>query len=115
MGPGMRIGPRACTAGHCHRPRRRRQRAHGSPRAIAPAPCAATDPDPLRWVHVAITDSFPATHRVWDGPIPGGPDAYVGEWAGAGELVDIVRNVPVPAVGVPAHRAPLAGAASPLR
>jgi uncharacterized protein (DUF2236 family) len=55
-----------------------------------PAPYAATDPDLLRWVHVAFTDSFLATHRVWGGPIPGGEDAYVREWAKAGELVGVV-------------------------
>ena len=58
-----------------------------------PAPYAATDPDLLRWVHVAFTDSFLATHRVWGGEIPGGPDAYVREWAKAGELVG-VENPP---------------------
>ena len=51
---------------------------------------SATDPDLLRWVHVAFTDSFLATHRVWGGPIPGGDDAYVREWAKAGELVGVV-------------------------
>lgn len=53
-------------------------------------PYAATDPDLLRWVHVAFTDSFLATHQVWGGEIPGGPDAYVREWAKAGELVGVV-------------------------
>ena len=51
---------------------------------------AASDPDLLRWVHVAFTDSFLATHLVWGGPIPGGPDAYVREWAKAGELVGVI-------------------------
>jgi uncharacterized protein (DUF2236 family) len=55
----------------------------------AAAPYAATDPDLLRWVHVAFTDSFLATHRVWGGKIPGGEDAYVREWAKAGELVGV--------------------------
>jgi uncharacterized protein (DUF2236 family) len=50
---------------------------------------SAMDPDLLRWVHVAFTDSFLATHQVWGGPIPGGPDAYVREWAKAGELVGV--------------------------
>lgn len=50
---------------------------------------AATDPDLLRWVHVAFTESFLATHRIWGGPIPGGDDAYVAEWAKAGELVGV--------------------------
>ena len=54
-----------------------------------PAPYAASDPDLLRWVHVAFTDSFLATHLVWGGPIPGGPDAYVREWAKAGALVGV--------------------------
>ena len=57
------------------------------------APYAATDPDLLRWVHVAFTDSFLATHRVWGSPIRGGEDAYVREWATAGELVG-VTNAP---------------------
>lgn len=52
-------------------------------------PYSAMDPDLLRWVHVAFTDSFLATHRVWGGPIPGGEDAYVREWALAGELVGV--------------------------
>jgi len=50
---------------------------------------AASDPDLLRWVHIAFTDSFLATHRVWGGGIPGGEDAYVREWATAGELVGV--------------------------
>ncbi len=50
---------------------------------------SAGDPDLLRWVHVAFTDSFLSTHRVWGGPIPGGEDAYVREWAKAGELVGV--------------------------
>lgn len=54
---------------------------------------AATDSDLLRWVHVAFTDSFLSTHMVWGGPIPGGPDQYVREWATAGELVG-VENPP---------------------
>jgi uncharacterized protein (DUF2236 family) len=52
---------------------------------------SAMDPDLLRWVHVAFTDSFLATHRVWGGSIPGGEDAYVREWAKAGELVGVVN------------------------
>lgn len=54
---------------------------------------SASDPDLLRWVHIAFTDSFLATHRVWGGPIPGGEDEYVREWAKAGELVG-VENPP---------------------
>ncbi|MFY9219836.1 MAG: oxygenase MpaB family protein [Candidatus Nanopelagicales bacterium] len=54
-----------------------------------PLPYSANDSDLLRWVHVAFTDSFLATHLVWGGEIPGGPDAYVREWAKAGELVGV--------------------------
>jgi len=50
---------------------------------------AAGDPELLRWVHDAFTESFLATHRIWGGPIPGGDDAYVAEWAKAGELVGV--------------------------
>ncbi len=50
---------------------------------------SAMNPDLLRWVHVAFTESFLATHRIWGGPIPGGDDAYVAEWAKAGELVGV--------------------------
>ena len=56
-------------------------------------PYDATDPDLLRWVHIAFTDSFLATHLVWGDDIPGGADAYVREWAKAGELVG-VENPP---------------------
>jgi uncharacterized protein (DUF2236 family) len=52
-------------------------------------PYSASDSDLLRWVHVAFTDSFLATHLVWGEPIPGGADAYVAEWAKAGELVGV--------------------------
>ncbi|WP_088320872.1 oxygenase MpaB family protein [Kineosporia sp. R_H_3] len=41
----------------------------------------------LLWVHAAFTDSFLATHEAFAGGIPGGADAYVGEWATAAELV----------------------------
>ena len=68
---------------------------HGKVRGTYDGPAgprayAASDPDLLRWVHIAFTDSFLATHRVWGGPIPGGEDAYVREWAKAGELVGVV-------------------------
>lgn len=52
-------------------------------------PYRAQDPELLRWVHVAFTDSFLAAHRVWGGPIPGGEDAYVAQWATAAELVGV--------------------------
>jgi uncharacterized protein (DUF2236 family) len=49
----------------------------------------ASDPDLLAWVHAAFTDSFLTAHEVFGGPIPGGADAYVREWAVAGELVGL--------------------------
>ncbi|MFC0680958.1 oxygenase MpaB family protein [Lysobacter korlensis] len=49
----------------------------------------AGDPELLRWVHLAFTDSFLACQQRWGGAIPGGGDAYVREWAQAGELVGV--------------------------
>ena len=62
---------------------------HAMAGAVGDWVAGALGPDLLRWVHVAFTDSFLATHRVWGGPIPGGEDAYVREWAKAGELVGV--------------------------
>jgi uncharacterized protein (DUF2236 family) len=53
-------------------------------------PYSAGDPELLAWVHVVFTDAFLSCHRVWGGPIPGGADAYVAEWATAGRLVGVV-------------------------
>ncbi|MET0590395.1 MAG: oxygenase MpaB family protein [Naasia sp.] len=56
----------------------------------SPVPYAASDPDLLRWVHLAFTDAFIGAHLVWGRKtIPGGPDAYVAEWALAGELMGV--------------------------
>ncbi len=53
-------------------------------------PYSASDADLLAWVHLAFTDSFLRTHqRFGSVPIPGGPDAYVAEWAIAGELMGV--------------------------
>jgi uncharacterized protein (DUF2236 family) len=57
--------------------------------AGAERPYAAGDPELLLWVHDVFTESFLACHRLWGGPIPGGADAYVREWATAGELVGV--------------------------
>ncbi|WEO76263.1 oxygenase MpaB family protein [Cryobacterium sp. SO2] len=62
--------------------------AHGVER-----PYSAGDPELLSWVHVVFTDAFLASHTLWGGPIPGGADQYVREWAKAGELVG-VQNPP---------------------
>jgi uncharacterized protein (DUF2236 family) len=54
-----------------------------------PQPYRAGDERLLAWVHAAFTDSFLRAHTVLGGPIPGGPDAYVGQWATAGQLVGL--------------------------
>lgn len=54
---------------------------------------AANDQDLLSWVHMAFADSFLQAALAWGEPIPGGPDAYVREWAVAGELMG-VENPP---------------------
>ncbi|WP_314324865.1 oxygenase MpaB family protein [Paenarthrobacter ilicis] len=55
---------------------------------------SANDPELLRWVHVTYADSFITANRIWGKPLPGGNDAYVREWAGAGRLMG-VENPPV--------------------
>ncbi|TFB55007.1 oxygenase MpaB family protein [Cryobacterium tagatosivorans] len=52
-------------------------------------PYSAGDPELLSWVHVVFTDAFLACEQLWGGDIPGGADAYVREWATAGELVGV--------------------------
>ena len=54
---------------------------------------SAHDPELLRWVHLAFTEAFLGCHETWGAPIPGGADAYVREWALAGELVG-ARDLP---------------------
>lgn len=46
--------------------------------------------DLVRWVHLAFTDAFLSGHAVSRKPIPGGPDAYVADWATAGRLMRVV-------------------------
>lgn len=85
------FGDTASADRECARVRGVHRKVVGSyPGINGPTPYAADEPDLLRWVHIAFTDSFLATHLVWGGPIPGGPDAYVREWAKAGELVGVV-------------------------
>lgn len=55
---------------------------------------SAADPGLADWVHLAFTDAFLASQQTWgprgsDGRIPGGPDAYVAEWATAGRLMRV--------------------------
>ncbi len=54
---------------------------------------SAHDPELLCWVHLAFTEAFLGCHETWGRLIPGGPDAYVREWAQAGELVG-ARDLP---------------------
>ncbi|HYI50501.1 MAG TPA: oxygenase MpaB family protein [Microbacterium sp.] len=49
----------------------------------------AGDPELIEWVHLAFTDSFLTCHGIWEAQIPGGPDAYVREWATAGALIGL--------------------------
>lgn len=58
--------------------------AHGVPRAYS-----AHDQDLLAWVHLAFTDSFLAANRIWGGPVPGGENAYVRQWAVSAELMGL--------------------------
>lgn len=84
------FGDRAMADRECARVRGMHRRVTGTyETAGGPKPYSASDPDLLRWVHIAFTDSFLTTHRVWGGAIPGGEDAYVREWAIAGELVGV--------------------------
>jgi uncharacterized protein (DUF2236 family) len=50
---------------------------------------SASDQELLRWVHDAFTEAFLGAHEIWGGPIPGGADAYVREWAQAGRLMGV--------------------------
>ncbi|MCU1517192.1 MAG: hypothetical protein JWQ75_1913 [Pseudarthrobacter sp.] len=55
---------------------------------------SANDPEVALWVHIAFVDAFLTAHKIWGGDIPGGPDAYVREWAQAGRLMG-VENPPL--------------------
>lgn len=55
---------------------------------------SAADADLVEWVHLAFTEAFLGAHQRWGGPIPGGPDAYVREWAQAGRLMRL-ENPPL--------------------
>lgn len=50
-------------------------------------PYGAGDPDLIGWVHCVFADAFIGSHETWGGPVPGGSDQYVREWAKAGELM----------------------------
>jgi uncharacterized protein (DUF2236 family) len=50
---------------------------------------SARDPELLRWVHDAFALAFIGAHETFGGPIPGGADRYVAEWAISGELLGL--------------------------
>jgi uncharacterized protein (DUF2236 family) len=56
----------------------------------------ASDPELLRWVHIAFMDSFLRCHQAYSPvPIPGGADAYIRLWAHSVEplgLADAPRD-----------------------
>lgn len=52
---------------------------------------SAADADLIGWVHCVFADAFLGCHETWGGPIPGGADAYVDEWAIAGELMGMAE------------------------
>ena len=54
---------------------------------------SASDARLVEWVHLAFTEAFLGAHERWGGPIPGGADEYVREWATAGRLMR-VENPP---------------------
>lgn len=56
-----------------------------------PRPYSASDASLLEWVHLAFTEAFLGAHQRWGGPIPGGADAYVREWAQAGRLMRVAN------------------------
>ncbi|QHC58519.1 oxygenase MpaB family protein [Rathayibacter sp. VKM Ac-2760] len=72
---------------------------------------SAQDPRLLLWVHDAFTEAFLGAHELWGGPIPGGPDAYVREWAASGRLLGVEN----PPESVAELREQLAGFAGELR
>ena len=54
-----------------------------------PRTYSASDATLVEWVHLAFTEAFLGAHQRWGGPIPGGADAYVREWAQAGRLMRV--------------------------
>ena len=72
--------------------RRLHEHVRGSYSGLAgePVAYAAQDADLLTWVHLAFADSFLRAYlRFADRPVPGGPDAYVRDWAVAGDLMGV--------------------------
>ncbi|KHL03525.1 oxygenase MpaB family protein [Sinomonas humi] len=66
-----------------------------------PRSYAANDAELAEWVHIAFTDAFLGSYEYIRGPLPpSAADAYVAEWARAGELM----GVPEPPRSVAALR-----------
>jgi uncharacterized protein (DUF2236 family) len=57
--------------------------------AGADRPYSANDPGLAEWVHLAFMDAFLRSFEIFRGPVPQGADAYVSEWAVAGELMGV--------------------------
>jgi uncharacterized protein (DUF2236 family) len=87
------FGSRAAAERECARVRGVHRRVRGTycDDAGAERPYRANDEHLLAWVHATFTQSMLVCHEVFAGPVPGGPDAYVREWATAGELVGVSR------------------------
>ncbi len=54
-------------------------------------PYSADDADLIGWVHCVFADAFIGSHETWGGPVPGGSDQYVREWATAGTLMGMAN------------------------
>lgn len=52
---------------------------------------SADDGELIGWVHCVFADAFLGCHETWGGAIPGGADAYVDEWAIAGQLMGMAE------------------------
>lgn len=87
------FGSRRVADRECARVRGMHRRVHGAylDDAGAQRQYRADDERLLAWVHAAFTQSFLVCHEVFAGAVPGGGDAYVREWAIAGELVGVRR------------------------
>ncbi len=110
------FGSRAAADREAARVRGMHRRVSGSYRGPdgADHPYRATDQRLLAWVHAAFTDSFLVTHEALSGPVPGGPDRYVAEWAVAGELVGVAppRSVAELRAALDGFQGELAGTAA---
>ena len=86
----LTYGSTAQAARETGRVARLHERVQGSyESASGTRPYSAEDADLVDWVHLAFTEAFLGAHERWGGLIPGGPDAYVREWAQAGRLMGL--------------------------